>query len=286
MDVSIIIVNYNTKTLTSNCIESIFTYTRDVSFEIILVDNASVDGSKELFEIDNRIRYVYNNENVGFGRANNIGYNHANGKYLFLLNSDTIIKNNAVKIFFDSMEKMEYNVACIGTQLLGGDNNLTKSFGPFFSFKVIIPHSVEQVINGIIPPNGIVVPVVIGADMFLRRDVADKYGLFDPVFFMYEEENDVQRRYSSYGFVSKIISGPHIVHLEGKSNKNKLNVRMIGGAYTYMKKWSPSWEYILFRIVYSFTRIPKVILSGCSLKEKMDYLKILFFYKAQRSKMF
>ena len=66
MDVSIIIVNYNTKQLTMDCINSVFDQTKDVSFEIILVDNASVDGSKELFEKDSRIKYIYSNQNVGF----------------------------------------------------------------------------------------------------------------------------------------------------------------------------------------------------------------------------
>ena len=85
MDVSIIIVNYNTKQLTLDCINSVFDQTKDVSFEIILVDNASVDGSKELFEKDSRIKYIYSNQNVGFGRANNIGFEQAKGKYVFLL---------------------------------------------------------------------------------------------------------------------------------------------------------------------------------------------------------
>ena len=90
MDVSIIIVNYNTKDLTSQCIDSIYEKTQGVRFEIILVDNASTDGSKEVFEKDTRITYIYSDENLGFGRANNLGAKVAKGKYLFLLNSDTI----------------------------------------------------------------------------------------------------------------------------------------------------------------------------------------------------
>lgn len=75
MDVSIIIVNYNTKDLTKKCIESVIKYTTNILYEIILVDNASMDGSKELFEKDIRIKYIYNSTNDGFGNANNLGLN-------------------------------------------------------------------------------------------------------------------------------------------------------------------------------------------------------------------
>ncbi len=285
MDVSIIIVTYNTRVLTSNCIDSIIQNTTGVSYEIILVDNASVDGSKQLFEKDNRITYIYNTVNVGFGRANNIGYKVAKGKYIFLLNSDTILQNNSVKIFRDAMDHMPSNVACIGSQLLNGDGLPTKSFGPFFSFNVIIPKHVNQIIDYKIPDDGVPVDVIIGADMFIKKEVADIYGLFDPVFFMYQEENDMQRRDAAHGYISKIIEGPKIVHLEGKSNKHTINVRMIGGAYTYMKKWYPLWKYYLFRLLYSITRTPKIFMNECDFNEKIRFLKVLYFYKADRSKM-
>mgnify|MGYP001540893004 CR=1 FL=1 len=87
MDVSVIIVNYNTQGLTSDCIESIIAQTSAVEYEIILVDNASTDGSKEVFAQDKRIKYIYSDQNLGFGRANNLGIREAKGRYLFFLNS-------------------------------------------------------------------------------------------------------------------------------------------------------------------------------------------------------
>lgn len=117
MDVSIIIVNYNTRQLTSNCIESIFKYTNGVSFEVILVDNASTDGSIDFFTNDERIIFISSKENLGFGRANNLGYKVAKGRYIFLLNSDTLLLNNAIKIFCDTMSNVDGNIACIGTLL-------------------------------------------------------------------------------------------------------------------------------------------------------------------------
>ena len=97
MDVSVIIVNYNTIELTLNCINSIFTHTLGIDFEVIVVDNNSDDGSGEILRLDKRIVFIQNLANEGFGSANNIGYQYAKGKYLFLLNSDTILLNNAIK---------------------------------------------------------------------------------------------------------------------------------------------------------------------------------------------
>lgn len=100
MDVSVIIVNYNTYELTSACIESIIKNTTNISYEIIVVDNASTDGSKDRFETDSRIKYIYSEKNGGFGYGNNRGIEIAKGAYLLLLNSDTLLVNNAIEEFF------------------------------------------------------------------------------------------------------------------------------------------------------------------------------------------
>lgn len=85
MDVSIVIINYNTRQMTSECIDSIIAHTIGIEYEIILVDNASSDGSKEFFEEDQRVTYIYSDINKGFGGGNNLGAKKARGKYLLLL---------------------------------------------------------------------------------------------------------------------------------------------------------------------------------------------------------
>lgn len=106
MKVSIIIVNYNTKELLDNCIESIYAQTEEVEFETIVVDNASSDGSEEFIkEKYPFIKWINSGGNVGFGKANNIGAEHAAGEFLFLLNPDTILKNNVLKLFYQHMKE-------------------------------------------------------------------------------------------------------------------------------------------------------------------------------------
>src|SRR6187551_458695 len=97
MDVSIIIINYNTFDLTSNCIRSVVEQTKNVSYEIILVDNASVE--KDAVEFSNifpQIVLVKSSTNLGFAKGCNLGIEHSKGDYILLLNSDTVLVNNAV----------------------------------------------------------------------------------------------------------------------------------------------------------------------------------------------
>ena len=116
MKLSIIIPVYQVEEYIERCLKSIIS--QDCKdYEIILVDNASVDGSAELFSKDERIVFIGSNENLGFGKANNLGFSRAKGKYIFLLNSDTILVNDAIAIFFEKMKLAGEDVACLGTYL-------------------------------------------------------------------------------------------------------------------------------------------------------------------------
>ena len=134
IDVSIIIVNFNTKTLLDHCLESIFLQTKSVEFEVIVIDNASIDGSEKLVRHKYPdVRWINSGANLGFGRANNIGADVACGKYLFLLNSDTILLNDAVSILYHYMESnMQKNkLGAIGSYLLDSNENINVSYLDF-----------------------------------------------------------------------------------------------------------------------------------------------------------
>ena len=134
MDVSIIIVNYNTADLIVDCIESINRYTKDISFEIIVVDNNSSDKSCSVLEEKfNNIILIKSKDNLGFGRANNLGALTAKGKYLLLLNSDILLIDNSIKKFFDFMEEQPNEVAACGGNLYYPDMR------PNFSYSLYYP---------------------------------------------------------------------------------------------------------------------------------------------------
>lgn len=294
MQVSIIIVNYNTLKMTCECINSIFAKTQGIEFEVILIDNASKDGSKEFFERDDRIKYIYNEENLGFGKANNIGIKHAQGEYLFLLNSDTLFLNNVLLFFLEQEQKLGGN-SVLGTWLLNADHKVTHSYGRFPCIKSELNIALRVYFDRLPLYKGISrfseiqstsnmpVDYIVGADLFVPRCVIERTGDFDENFFMYYEETDLQRRMSKIGINRVLIPGPQIVHLEGKSqNKkhiaNKKNLKKsiltTTSMLLYLKKYSSSLSYNLFKIMYFVLRFFPVLLMHYEWKTKLKYYKL------------
>ena len=295
--VSIIFVNYNTKELTKNCIDSIVRHTQDVRYEIIVVDNASTDGSREAFRADGRVTLIESNENLGFGRANNLGMKHARGDYFFLLNTDTLLLNNALKYFLD-YEKSCAKPAVLGGWLLTADGERTRSYGIFPSIRSLAGSAIEvytshiPAIRHLFPPfqetyspSPKEVDFVCGADMFFPRSIYDATGGFDPDFFMYYEETEWQYRMSRQDIPRILISEPRIIHYEGGGKTLtdcgvERKVRFLSLTYSsmfkYIRKTRSYPSYAFFRILFCALRIPPILLRRDKWKQKKAYLSLLF----------
>ena len=277
MDVSIIIVNYNTKKITSECIESIVEKTQGIEYEIILVDNASSDGSKELFEQDKRITYIYNEINGGFGYGNNRGMEVAKGKYFFLLNSDTLLQNNAIKEYFDYAESHDPK-AIYGCYLVGETNEYACSFFyyPAFTIKDFFKRILHLKKHLPVDYHNKEVECISGADMFIPRTAIQESGNFDEHIFLYGEEGELQYRMKKVGYQSFIINTPKIQHLEGKSSTPsiwKKTISLKSHFYILKKHMNPS-TYLITRIYYAINlglRNVNYIISV----EGQKYLKLL-----------
>jgi probable glycosyltransferase len=253
MDVSIIIVNYNTLRLTRDCIESIKEKTHGVDYEIIVVDNGSTDGSRELFENNRDVVYIYSAKNGGFGYGNNIGIKHAKGKYLLFLNSDTLLLNNAIKEFYDYAETHALK-AIYGCYLQKDDGSYSGSFHYFPSF------TVGDFIKGKFYKKSYApdytnkeVECICGADMFVPREAIAEAGMFDENIFLYGEEGELQRRMMKKGYKRMLINTPKIVHLEGQSmgeSYKKLTIKMESHFYILCKHATFA-NYFLLRMFYT-----------------------------------
>lgn len=229
MDVSVIMVNYNTREMTAAAIDSVFEKTTGVDFEVILVDNASNDGSREQFANDSRIKYFYLDENIGFGQANNYGVkNGASGKYLFFLNTDTLLINNALKVLYTYLETHS-NVGAAGGNLYAPDNKPATSFEKKFQGigftldKLASPlfrratSDMEGYFNYSDKP--LSVAYISGADLMMPHKLFLETGGFDKQFFMYFEETDLCFRIKKSGYKIMSIPEAKIVHFEGGSQK-------------------------------------------------------------------
>lgn len=251
MDVSIIIVNYNTKQLTTDCIQSIVDNTSDIEYEIILVDNASTDGSKVFFESDDRIKYIYSEKNGGFGYGNNLGMKVAKGKYFFLLNPDTLLINNAIKEFFEYAEKYAPETI-LGCYLIGSDGVYSNSFFYFPAF-TLCQFTKRQLYGQNMEPDytNKEVECVSGADMFIPRCAIEDTGMFDENIFLYGEEGELQYRMMKKGYKRMLINTPKIIHLEGKSSGG--TARTVYGMKSHfyiLKKHMNRFTYYLARLFY------------------------------------
>ena len=286
MDVSVIIVNYNTSSLTLQCINSLISHTSRISYEIIVVDNHSQDNSYDVLSKVKGITYIYLDSNLGFGAANNIGISKSTGKYVFFLNSDTILLNNALEILYDFINKSPDNIAGVGAYLLNLDNARVHSGGDFPSLinqiSFLDQLYNQQKINYTKPYS---IDYITGADLLVRRCVIDKHGAFDENFFMYYEETDMQKRYHNAGYKFILVPDADIIHLEGGSfsSEKKLPINklimQLKSRYLYFKKNSSKTYYFFFRILYSIIMFVPILRLKCTKSEKTKYLNTLFFYK-------
>lgn len=276
--VAIIIVSYNTKKLLSECLLSIYEHIKNVTFEIIVVDNASRDGSRQfILERFPRVKWVQSEENLGFGRANNIGVSHSESEYLFFLNSDTIILNNALESFVQYMDKhKEDKIGVVGCSLKDNALNPNTSYGDFPTPNSELKYLWRKLLRKNVYPikcSEHNVDFVVGADMFMRADVFEEIGGFDPNIFMYYEETDLQKRLSIMGYVNQIISSPKIIHLEGGSFEhagltlNRFCMSQKSFNY-YVAKHFNGFSYVAFRLTMILSRLSLFFTTNWSWKSK------------------
>lgn len=278
ISVSVIIVNYNTRLLLEQCLRSIYAKTSGIGFEVIVVDNGSSDGSQAAIESKFKdLIWINSGGNIGFGRANNLGVSRAKGKYLFLLNSDTLLLNNAIKLFYDYMQgHSAESIGVVGCWLLDGRGGQNISSVYFPSPRSELAEFLRSVFSRKKKHQGLELDVdgVNGADMFIEASVFDRFSGFDPNIFMYYEETDLQFRMNAQGYISRLIDGPSIVHLDGGSFDVKgLSYRRFVISQTsynyYMHKHYGRRKRMLLRAVLALVRLTIFIRLKGTLKQKI-----------------
>ncbi|MFA6866941.1 MAG: glycosyltransferase family 2 protein [Clostridia bacterium] len=295
-EISIIIVNYNTTDEISNCIRSLLKYCKKESFEIIIVDNNSIDRSYNKFKhLDDRIQIINNTNNIGFGRANNIGAKHAKGEFLFFLNPDTIFIEDSlsklIKFYKDNENKLSLGI--IGTQLVSKNMKINNSGGDFPKcFKEIEIHckrllkkhkeiNYQKKYND--SENFIKIDYVSGADMFIKKNKFWEVKGFNKNFFMFFEETDLQYRLNKkFGYKSYIIRSTKIIHLEDGSTKKIQKCshwkRMIfkDSKVKYLK-YNDSIAFPIYYLFLIFFGIVSLVNRKYTIKENIEFYKIGLF---------
>lgn len=285
-DLSIVIVSYNTKKLLSSCINSIIKKTQDLEYEIIVVDNASTDGSREylkdLPESKKNINGILNSSNVGFSKANNQGLGKTNSRYVLFLNSDTLISDNVLAKMVDFMDRNP-KVGVSTCKLVNKDGSVQATGGYFptlprvfawmfflddlplvgRAIKSFHPHTPDFFPNNLNYLRKHELDWVTGAFLFTKREILNKIGGWDESYFMYVEEVDLCYRIKKQGWEVLYLPESSIIHYGGASSQKEFPVLSeYEGLKKFYKKHYPSWQHFALRVLLKIGALLRVFVFG------------------------
>lgn len=266
MDVSVVIVNYQTFDLTKDTINSILSYSYPFDYEVIVVDNASGDDSLSRLQdyFKDKVKFIASGENRGFAAGNNLALRNVESNYVLLLNSDTVVWENTLENVYDYMQANPDVGACgCRVRLENGelDKACKRTFpnvkNSFFRLFHIPNKSKDDNYNLTdLPDDGIYeIDCLTGAFMFIRNKALKQTGLLDETFFMYGEDIDLCYRIKQAGWKIIYYGGSSITHLKGassKKQKSKLLYEFYRAMYVYYKKHHADENSFIVNIVVYF----------------------------------
>lgn len=280
MDVSVIIVNWNSKDYLKACIESIQGNTSEISYELIVIDGGSFDGSGEMLSKEYpEVSFIQSEKNVGFAKANNIAFAASRGKNVLFLNPDTEVLGPAVQVLHNSLDSIP-GAGIVGARLLNSDRSVQATC--VRAFPTILNQLLESdvlrkafpraslwgaapLFSGDTAPSE--VDAVSGACLMVRRSVFEEIGSFSEDYFMYSEDIDLCHKAHRFG--TKIFYVPTAVamhHGGGSSSKSSVNtfssVMMLESRWRFFRKTRSSLYGLLYRVAMFVSSAARVGLAA------------------------
>lgn len=275
MDLSIIIVNYQTYELTKQAVKSVINNEQAFSYEILIVDNASGDGSLEKLqnyfqeEKDNGlIRFISSDENRGFAYANNLAIKKSSANYVLLLNSDTVVVKDSLEKCLNYI-KADHKIGALGCKVLLPDGSLDKacrrsfpdvdvSFYRLSGLSKLFPRSRRfgrYNLTYLDENKTCEIECLVGAFMMVRREVINQIGLLDETFFMYGEDIDWCYRIKAAGWKIVYYADAEVIHYKGSSSSLKENPKLIYEFYRamyifYNKHYKHKYNWLVTALVH------------------------------------
>lgn len=251
MDLSIIIINWNSAEYVKKCLKSLFMNTRGINFEVIVVDNASFDSCERIVRDEfPKARFLQSHENLGFARGNNFGSERAVGEYLLFLNPDTEVADNVVGGLLSIMKSLP-DAGTLGCKLLNSDGSLqTSCIQPFPTilnrmFDSDLANEVVPVLStgklDYLKKEPAKVDVLSGACMMIRKEVFEEVGKFSSEYFMYTEDVDLCYKVHRAGYSNCYTGAFSVTHHGGGSSHQRkensyANIQMRESTFKFLKK--------------------------------------------------
>lgn len=265
MQVSICIVNYNVKYFLEQCIHSVVNASKNLKTEIIVVDNNSADDSLALIkEKFPSVKLIANSTNKGYSAANNQAIKIASGRYVLLLNPDTVLQEDTLEKSINFMEANK-NAGALGIKMLNNDGDFlpeskrglptpSVAFYKLFGLAKLFPRSKkfgQYHLTYLDKNQNHEVDVLSGAFMLLRKETLDKVGLLDESYFMYGEDIDLSYRIQLEGLKNYYYGESSIIHYKGKSTKNDVQniITFYKAMATFSTKYFASNNARVFLII-------------------------------------
>jgi hypothetical protein len=240
---TVVIVNWNTRDLTVACVRSVLDTVRRHSFQVIVVDNASTDGSAEhLRATFPEIRVIESGGNLGFARGNNVALRQVHSEYVLLLNPDTVACENALDRLCDALAAYP-KLGAVGPQLLNPDGSLQHSWAPFpyvereiplvrrLAEKPPVPLTVAYAGQEI---SLLLVDWAKGACLMMRGETLAQVGLLDEDYWLYTEETDWCHRARQHGWEIAARPDAHVMHIEAAASAQRLGPSFVNFADSRM----------------------------------------------------
>jgi len=276
VDVSVIVVNWNTRDLLTECLYSLYEATRDLYLEVIVVDNASSDGSPAMLRKRlPQVHLIENQQNAGFAHANNQGIEVSRGRYVLLLNSDTRVCPESLQKTVRFMDEHP-RAGIVGGRLLNPDGTFQASYTPFPSLwreflilsglgRLLIrpnfPSCEPQTEKGAQRIRG----YVEGAYLMARGEAVGQIGGLDEKIFMYAEDVDWCHRFHQAGWEIWYLPQAPIIHYGGQSSKRRQGRAEAelyrSRVYFFHKHYGKAAAFCLKGLIY-VTILAKILVHG------------------------
>ena len=277
-DLSVGVVSWNTRDLLCQCLESVYNTSDGPAPEVTVVDNASSDGSPEMVAFRfPRARLVRNRVNLGFAAACNLAYKHSAGRYFLLLNSDTIVLDDALKMLMGFMDAHP-EAGAAGAKLLNRDGTLQRSCSRFPG--VLTELFDALYLSKLFPRSRLFggysmsywdfdevreVDFVGGSCLILRREALEEVGLLDESFFMYTEEADLCYRLWQRDWAVYYCPDAKVVHLGGESARqygSRILLHLYAGRNRFIRKHRGRWAAAAHRVVVAIGALSRLCAYG------------------------
>lgn len=285
MDLTIIVVSHNTRDMTVECIKSVIEQTKRVRYELIVFDSGSYDDLvNAIRSYFPEIKLIASPEDVGFARANNTVATHARGRYLLLLNPDTIVTNNAIDQLYDfAIANPEYRIW--GGRTIFPDGTLNPSWWRYPTLWRLFckVFGLSAIMNSVFPGESYgawkacdvrTVDIIAGCFFLIDRDLWNRLNGFDPIFFMFSEDADLCLRARKLGARPGFTPNATIIHYGGAAYPDKAEhyIETLTSRVTLMQRhWSAFTYYIGIMLLYILPLTQCLACSIVSLRGRPEY---------------